>query len=338
MIYPKFLKEGMTIGVPAPSNGASDDQRRNRQRNSKETFEKLGFNVIQSKNINNSELNRSADKKVRAEEINDMFKSSDIDYILCASGGEYLVECLPYVDFNLLVENPKFVHGFSDPTGLLFPITTKYDIATIYGTNAGEFGMQDWHQNVKNSFEIMKGNLVKQESFDMYASGYKEYVTGLEGYNLDAKDIWKTLDGKDTKFSGRLIGGCFDLISELAGTKYDGMQDFNERYKDDGIVWFFDNCEISFEETIRTLWKFNELGYFKYAKGIIFGRFGMENVSDNYKSVRDCLNDSILKELNIPVVYDADISHKDPCMTIINGAIGAIEVSNGKGIIEQELR
>ena len=82
----------------------------------------------------------------------------------------------------------------------------------------------------------MKGNLVNQESFDMYASGYKEYVTGLEGYNLDTQDIWKTLDGKDAKFSGRLIGGCFDLISELAGTKYDGMQEFNERYKDDGIV------------------------------------------------------------------------------------------------------
>lgn len=338
MIYPKFLKEGMTIDVPAPSNGASDEPRKNRQRNSKLTFEKLGFNVIQSKNINNSYLHRSADKKVRAEEINAMFKSKDIDYIICASGGEYLVECLPYVDFDLLVNNPKFVQGFSDPTGLLFTITTNYDIATIYGTNAGEFGMEDWHQNVKNSFEIMKGNLVEQESFDMYANSYKEYVTGLESYNLDTEDIWKTLDGKDVKVKGRLIGGCFDIIAELAGTKYDGMKKFNEKYKEDGIILYFDNCELSYEETIRVLWKLNELEYFKYASGIIFGRFGTENNEGDYKSVKECLEDSILKELNIPVIYDADISHKDPCMTIINGAIGEIEVKNGKGIIKQELK
>ena len=338
MIYPKFLKEGMTIGIPAPSNGASDEQRIARHKNSKKTFEDLGFNVVQSKNINNSYKHRSADKFIRAEEINEMFKSKDIDYMLCASGGEFLVEILPYIDFDLLVNNPKFVHGFSDPTGLLFPITTKYDIATIYGTNAGEFGMENWHQNVKNSFEIMKGNLVEQQSFEKYASGWKEYITGLEGYNLDKENIWKTLDGKDVKVKGRLIGGCFELISALSGTKYDGMKEFNERYKDDGIILFFDNCQTSFIDTIITLWRFNELDYFKYAKAVVFGRFGMETPDDDYQSVKECLEGSILKDLNIPIIYDADISHKDPCMTIINGAIGEIEVKDGKGIIRQKLK
>lgn len=52
---------------------------------------------------------------------------------MCASGGEFLLEILPYIDFDLLKNNPKFVCGFSDPTGLLYPITTKCDIATIYG-------------------------------------------------------------------------------------------------------------------------------------------------------------------------------------------------------------
>ena len=52
-----------------------------------------------------------------------------------------------------------------------------------------------------------------------------------------------------------------------------------EKYKNDGIIWYFDNCELSKEELIRTIWKLNELDYFKYAKAIIFGRFGSNQTS-----------------------------------------------------------
>ena len=102
-------------------------------------MEQNGYKVIQSKNIYNSKMARSADAKERAQELNSMFENDDINFIICAAGGEFLVECLPYVDFNKLEQSPKFVQGFSDPTGLLFQITTRYDIATIYSMNFGDF-------------------------------------------------------------------------------------------------------------------------------------------------------------------------------------------------------
>ena len=46
-----------------------------------------------------------------------------------------------------------------------------------------------------------------------------------------------------------------------------------------------------------------------------------------------CLKDSVLSKLNIPIIYDADISHKGPSMTIINGPIVTIKCENGKGAI-----
>ena len=61
------------------------------------------------------------------------------------------------------------------------------------------------------------------------------------------------------------------IISEIAGTKYDGTKDFNKRYKEDGIIWYFDNCELSKEELIRVLWKLHEMEYFKYTNLIILG-------------------------------------------------------------------
>ena len=336
MIYPKFLKEGNTIGVPAPSAGIFEEVDKARYKNSKTQFEKLGYKIKWSENIYNSEKGRSAPAKTRAEELNKMFEDKSIDAILCATGGEFLVEILPYVDFEKMVDTPKWIEGFSDPTGILFPLTTKYDIATIYGNNFKNFGMEEHHLSLKQNLEIIKGNIVTQENYDMFEGERAPKVTGLEGFNLTDKVEWKSLDGKPVHIKGRIIAGCFDLIVELSGTKYDGTKEFIEKYKNDGIIWGFDNCELSKEELIRSLWRLNELGYFKHTKAIIFGRCGIDTSYLDY-DMENCLKDSVLDELNIPIIYDADISHKGPSMTIINGSIATINYADGKGDISFEL-
>lgn len=336
MIYPKFIKSGDTIGVPAPSDGAYCDEYVARFKNAKLNLENRGYQVQLSKHIFHSEKGRSSDAISRAKEINDMFENNT-NAIVCAAGGEFLVEILPFIDFSKLVQNPKWIVGFSDPTTLLFPITTKYDIATMYGNNFKTMGAQEWHKSLEENLEILQGNLIIQNSYELYENERAETLTGLEGYHLTDKVYWKTIDGKEAIIKGRIIGGCLDIITELAGTKYDGIKEFNEKYKQDGIIWYFDNCELSKETLIRTLWKLNEMEYFKYTKGIVFGRNGQE-VSYNYETMEETLKDSVLSKLNIPIIYDADISHKGPSMTIINGAIATAHCKDGKGSIQFELR
>ena len=337
MIYPNFIKENQCIGVPAPSSGAKKIEKQNKMLNAKKYFESINYNLILSDNLLKCEKGRSANAINRAKEINEMFKNKNNNLILCATGGDFLIEILPYIDFNLLKNNPKYVAGFSDPTGILYPITTKYDIATMYGQNFSSFGMSVLHKSQLDFLEIIKGNLIEQTNYDLYENEYQNKITGLEYYNLTKKVQWKTLDNKEVKITGRIIGGCFDIIAELAGTKYDGIKEFNEKYKNDGIVWYFDNCELSMEETIRTLWKMNELDYFKYAKCIIFGRFGVNITTYDY-DVKNCLKDSVVNKLGIPIIYDADISHKAPCLTIINGSIATINVKKEKVTISFKLK
>lgn len=336
MYYPKFIKKDSLIGVPSPSGGSRDEFRVNRYKNAIKRMESLGYKLEVSKNLYNNYRGRSASASSRAKEINDMFSSKDIDMIFCATGGDFLVEILSYVDFDLLKNNPKLVVGFSDPTGLLFPITTKYDITTIYGHNLSTLGMERLYRSEEEFLEIIKGNIIEQNSYDLYEENRLETVTGLEGYNLTEKVYWKELNNKEVNVSGRIIGGCFDIIAELSGTKYDGVKEFNNRYKEDGIIWYFDNCDISMEETIRILWKLNELDYFKYTKAIIFGRFGTNTTCYDY-DVKSCLEDSVISKLNIPIIYDADISHKHPTLTIINGSIATIKVKDGKANISFKL-
>ncbi|MBE5806574.1 MAG: LD-carboxypeptidase [Clostridiales bacterium] len=337
MFYPKFLEKGNCIGVPAPSSGAYNELYMKKYENAIKKLKGIGYKTAVSENIKNSLMAKSASAQERAKELNKMMESTNIDLIICAAGGEFLVEILPYVDFEKLVKNPKFIQGFSDPTGILFPITTKYDIATIYGNNFGDYGVEEYDRSVIDSLEILKGNLVEQENYEMYEGERIEDVTGLEGYNFTTAVEWKSLDEKNVEISGRIIGGCLDIIAEIAGTKYDGMKDFNEKYKEDGIILYFDNCELSQEELIRTMWKLNEFDYFKYVKGIVFGRNGVETSCLGY-TMDKALKDSVLSNLNIPILYDTDISHKGPCLTIINGAIANIKYSNGKGSINFELK
>ncbi len=336
MIYPKFINKNSVIGIAAPSDGADSIVKINRYKNAYKRLKKLGFNVFLSDNLFNSEEGRSADAKKRAQEVNDMFLN-DTDLIMCASGGEFLVEILPFVDFNLLKENPKFVAGFSDPTALLYPITTKLDIASIYGKNFSNFGSEKLHESEDAFLKLITGDILEQESYPLYEDEYIKKITGLESYNLGKEVKWQVLDNKNVCVSGRVIGGCMDIISVLSGTKYDGGVDFCERYKDDGIIWYFDNCELSCEEVIRVLWKFNELGYFKYAKAIIFGRFGSVSSMFGYDE-RSCLSKSVLSNLNIPIIFGADFSHKGPCLNVINGAIINIRIQNFKGIISFDLK
>ena len=336
MIYPKFIKENSKISVPAPSDGAYSEQDVNRFNNAKKQIEQLGYKANLSENIFNSEKGRSAIATKRAKELNKMFEDKKTDFIWCAAGGEFLVEMLPYVDFQKIVENPKWVEGFSDPTGILFPLTTKYDIATIYGNNFKGLGAEKYDRSIEQNLEIIKGELITQKSYKMYENERQEKITGLEGYNLTDKVEWKTLDGKPATINGRIFAGCIDIISELIGTKYDGTKNFIEKYKNDGIIWGYDNCDLSKEQLIRTLWKLNQLGAFKYTKGIIFGRCGNDTSYLDY-DMEGCLKDSAIAKLNVPIIYDADISHKGPSMTIINGSIATIKCENGKGEISFEL-
>ena len=336
MIYPEFLKEHDTIGVTAPSDGITDEVKLKRLDNAIKNFEDRSFIIKETPNVICSVKGRSSSSKERAEELERLYKDDNVKTIITSGGGDFLLEMLSELDFNVIKDNPKWLQGYSDPTGLLFTITTNLDIATVYSDNFKTFGMEPWHKSLENNLEILKGNIIEQTSFSKYEED-KKLITGLEPFNLTKKVYWKNLNNEEViNIKGRIIGGCLDLITELFGTRFDNTKAFLEKYKDDGIIWYFDVCELSSESLIRTLWKLKDNGYFKYTKGIIFGRSFIYNSYYDI-SYEETIYES-LKDLNIPIIINADIGHVSPRMTIINGAIATITSSKGKGKIKFTLK
>lgn len=340
MIYPHFLQKGDTIGVTAPSDGVTNEQKLNRLNNAIKNINKLGFKVIESDNVRTSERGRSSDKITRAKQFEELLKNKEVKLINFSGGGDFLLEILPYIDFNLISENIKWLQGYSDPTGILYVVTTWLDIATIYGNNFISYGMEPWHKSLENNISIVTSNIIEQNNFDYYEQDYMEYITGLEDYNLSGKvKIKRLYSDENIEFKGRMIGGCLDVILSLIGTKYDKTLDFLERYKTDGFIWYFDNCELSNDAIIRAMWQLKNALYFKYCKGIIFGRTG--NDSSYYEvSFKEALQEAFsdIEFQNVPIIYGVDIGHKPPQWTIINGALATLKYQDEKLKINFELK
>ena len=81
-----------------------------------------------------------------------------------------------------------------------------------------------------------------------------------------------------------------------------------------------------------TLWQMKEAGYFENCKGIIFGRplFIRNDYDIDYNETVK----TVLSDLNIPIICDADIGHVAPQLAIVNGAILEITSKEGKGKVK----
>lgn len=323
MIYPKHLHNNSKIGVVALSAGVGYHLADYKK--SLKSLENNNFNIIETQNVRSKE-EVSAPPKVRAQELDELITDKMVDAIMCATGGDFLIEILPYVNYENIKNNPKWIMGASDPTSLLYVITTKLDIATIYGHNASSFDATNLHSSQKNSLEILKGNILEQNSYLKYESDKSKRT---DGYALDTEVKWETLNG-DVDITGRIIGGCIDCLRDLIGTKFDNTKNFIKKYKNDGIIWYFDIFALTSEDFYRTLLQMKEASWFSYIKGVIVGRVKYPNAftSMTYqKALERVFN-------NISVIYNADIGHVAPKMTIINGSIAHITSKDGKGKIE----
>ncbi len=328
MIYPPFIQKKDTIGICAPSAGSGNDIASHDA--SVKVLTQLGYRIKETASVRVNGL-RSSTAEIRAEELLSLFKDPDVSSVLCASGGDFLFEILPYVDFKTIKKKPKWLSGMSDPTGILFPLTVKYDVASLYGINLHSFyPAKAVPAYVQNFLNIEEGKNVIQHSSSSY-SGSENLIKGVLRFNK--RTAWKSTVG-NTVIEGRCIGGCIDVLKDLIGTEYDAVHSFTKKYSKDGIVWFFDNYALSAEVFYRTLLQMRYAGWFENCTGVLIGRvlFSSSETGMTYK-------DAILKALpDMPVLYDADIGHTFPAMTMIAGSIVKAKYHNGHADISFVLR
>lgn len=138
-------------------------------------------------------------------------------------------------------------------------------------------------------------------------------------------------------FKGRLLGGCVDCLVNLTGTKYDKVTEFVERYKEDGILWFLEACDLNLMSIRRAMWQMEHAGWFRYCKGFLIGRprIGMDGEEfgiDRYQAAYE-----MLRQYRVPVMMDLDIGHLPPMMPLICGSMARVVSDGATYSVEMEL-
>ena len=325
MIYPEFLKENDVIGICAPSAGVG--HKIELYEESVEAIRQRGFRIRQTASVLKDNV-RSASAKRRGKELDELILDDEVKMVLCAAGGDYMLEMVPNIDFDHIRDNPKWLCGGSDPTNLVFTVTTMLDIATLYGFNGGGFTLKKYKpQDV--FFDYVKGNIRTQRS-------YRKFTPFIDKIN-DVKNLVdvKWIAKNDMRIKGRLIGGCLECIDKLIGTEYDYTKQFIERHKDDGIVWYLDIFNKSSYDFYLSLLQYKYAGWFEHCNGVLIGRPAFPNVEDPKLDYIRAADKALGK---IPHICEMDIGHTDPAMTLINGALIDAEYANGKGKISFKLK
>jgi len=336
MKYPQFIKNGTTVAVAAPSFGIAPDDTDNYNR-AKLFFENKGYKVTEAPSLFKEDLCASAPASVRAEEFTQLYEKENNGLIIAATGGETELLILSHLDTQRLKRvSPKWFLGYSDNTVIGYRLLTECDTASIYGYCVGRFGDIPLHETAISTIEVVEGKRNTVKSCDFYRMNRPEEIPGVPRFlECDTPSVWKTLSGKAETIKGRAIGGCLDLFPSIAGTPYDKTADFVNKYKDDGIFWFLEACDLNPAGVARSLWQMKECGWFENAKGFMFGRplLDIEYCGYNFMSaVKHILGDSL------PVIFDADFGHKPPILPIVNGSIMTATASDGRGELTFEFR
>ena len=348
MRYPEDLKEGGRIGFPAPSFGCNIEPYYSAFQNGLKKWESLGYQVLPGSNAYAGEgVGISNTPQKCAEEFMQMYLSPETDVLISCGGGELMCEILDGVDFEKLRQaNPKWFVGYSDNTNLTYLLATICDIASIYGPCAAAYGMEPWHPAIQDVYELLTGKKRTVLGYDLWEKeSLKDEEHPLLPYNVteprqlkayykgEFLDAPERITDKIT-MEGRLLGGCMDCLVNLLGTRYDKTKEFAEKYAEDGILWFLEACDLNTFSIRRAMWQLAHADWFRHVKGFLVGRplnGGTIMGLDAYEAVLP-----MLKQFDVPVIFDVDIGHLAPMMPLVVGSKARVTVMGNDVEVKME--
>ena len=324
--FPK-LNKGDTIALIAPSFGCTTEPYFTRLNASIKRFEKEGYKIKLYPNVYLNEGVCSSNSPIlRAKEFMDAYLDKEVKAIFSVGGGELMCEILPFIDFELIKNNePKAFVGFSDNTNLTYLLTILADVKTIYGPNAPSFYEKPWRLNEIDTIRLLEGEK-EFVGYNKWSLGSRKNATNpLEKVRYNRQKIIK-VENYNEPFTGTLLGGCLDIIDLIRGTKFDKTIEFIDNHPE-GIIWYLESCDFSPLDIRRAIFSMKEAGYFKNVKGFMFGRHLCQDTEilgvNKYNAVLD-----LLKEYNVPILFDVDLGHLPPSMPIKNGGFAEISIKN----------
>ncbi len=334
--YPRPLVAGGRVEVPAPSMGVSEHLH-GRLQDGVDALTARGLTVHVRPHATTPGLVPAAAAE-RVADLHDAFRTADA--VLPPWGGELAVELVASIDWHTLAASRAWFVGWSDISTLLLPMTTMTGLATLHGANLMDepYELPAEFARWTDVAALPPGGTIEQRSAPRRRSrpwgAWADEALDRDGA-YDTPTRWRALDGaSEVAIRGRLIGGCLETVSLLAGTPYGDVPGFARQYAPEGTIVYLEVAESNAVSALRMLTALRLAGWFDDANGLLIGRTEGAAVPrlDQDEAVRRALGD-----LGIPVVLDFDTGHQPPQLPLVNGALADVVLDGPVGSITQRL-
>lgn len=316
MLKPEKLKKGDKIAIVSLSwGGMGDAAFIHRYRIAKDRLERdFGLEVIPMPNALKGSDFIYRNPRLRAKDLMDAFLDPSIKGIFSAIGGDDSVRILPYIDYEIIRNNPKIFMGYSDTTVSHF-IMNRAGVVSYYGPSImaefGEYGKMFDHTvaAIRNIlFADSKGYAVP--SSDVWSDEtipWKEENMCRQRKALPEEHHYEVISGSGV-IRGKLLGGCIDVFPMIVGTEVwpDAPQ-----WKGKILLLETSEDKPGPEYIMYYLRNLGAQGILGNISGIVVGKPKDETFYEEYKQVLL----KVLKEFHcegLPVLYNVNIGHAVP--------------------------
>lgn len=339
--FPAPLRPGDRIGVTAPSTGV-EPALRPRLNVAIAAVKAHGFDVVVGDCMDGSGV-VSAPAVERAAELQAMLTDSGIRAVVPPWGRELAVEILPHLDFRAIATaEPTWLVGYSDIATLLVPLTTLTGVATLHGQNLLDtpFRVPEPLVSWLDLVTRPAGSMISQGASSRHRGpGFDDFAENpqVTEWSLEEPGGWRLLDpdAGPVRTQGRLIGGCIETVSTLAGTEYGDLQRFADRQAPEGLIVYVEASGDAAIDIARDLWRMRLVGWFDRATAVLVAR---THAPDSGAFTQTDAVHNALGDLAVPVVIDVDCGHVPPHLALVNGALAEVVIDDaGAQTITQTL-
>ncbi|QDP41076.1 S66 family peptidase [Radiobacillus deserti] len=328
---PNKLQKGDRVATISPSwGGAGDPELKWRyEQGVKRLEEVFGLEVVAMPNSLKGTTYTYENPKARAEDFMQAFQDKMIKAIICNIGGEDSIRLLPYIDFDVIRQNPKIFMGYSDVT-ISHLFCHKAGLSSFYGPAI----LTDFAENIEMDAYTRKW--IEKTLFsdkvigevEPAAEWTSEHLLWVEENKhkrriMNKNQGYELLQGSG-KVQGRLMGGCIEVLefakSTILWPKPDDWKD---------SILFFETSEDHTQPDYIRYWLRNYAaqGILQAAKGIIFGKPKDEKYYEEYKEEIT----GVMVEYGLtdtPILYNLNFGHTEPKCILPYGAMAEIDCAS----------
>ncbi len=334
MIKPERLKHGDKVAIVSLSSGSLGEEKFiHKYYLAKERLESLyGLEVAAMPNALKGTDYLYRHPEARAQDLMDAFRDPSIKAVFCAIGGDDTIRLLPYIDFDVLRNNPKIFTGFSDTTTNHF-MMHKAGLVSYYGlsvmNNLGEYVAINEYTRAAMEKTLFHPQAVLDIPCSDFCSYDTDKVWWGEDHMQDAtprfpSSGYEVIQGSG-KVTGELLGGCVDVFPELLGTSlWPALEDWK------GKILLLETSECDMDEMVLS-WFLRNLdaqGILKILNGIIVGKPAFKSKLESYKEVYKQVVGFEAGLPDLPILYNVNVGHAYPIGVFPLGLTYEIDCDN----------